>query len=203
MKTVFARHGIPETLRTDNGPQFNSQQSAKFAKQYDFTHTTSSPHFPANNGQAEKTVQTVKCLLKDADDPPLALLSYRATCFPWCGKSPTEQLMGRNIHTSFSQTTTILIPQWYYLTEFKTANKSLKTNRRRILIIVTVSVTCHTFQAILMDRIPLVRLSEELKHPNLTLFKLQQEKYVEMKVNLILTLPQQTLNQLQKAVVLS
>ena len=57
-------------------------QFAKFAKQYDFTHTTSSPHFSASNGQAERTVQTVKHLLKDADDPPLALLSYRATPFP-------------------------------------------------------------------------------------------------------------------------
>ena len=46
LKTVFARHGIPETLRTDNGPQFSSQQFAEFAKQYDFTHTSSSPHFP-------------------------------------------------------------------------------------------------------------------------------------------------------------
>ena len=55
-----------------------------------------------------------------------------------------------------------------------------------------------------MDRILLVRLSEELKHLELTLFKHQQEKYVEIKVNLISTLPQQqTLNQLQAAVVLS
>ena len=37
--------------------------------------------------------------LKDADDP-LILLSYRATPFPWCGKSPAEMLMGRKIHTS-------------------------------------------------------------------------------------------------------
>ena len=79
LKTAFARHGIPETLRTDNGPQFSSQEFAEFAKQYDFTHTTSSPHFPASNGQVERAVQTVKHLLKNADDPPLALLSYRAT----------------------------------------------------------------------------------------------------------------------------
>ena len=93
LKIVFARHGIPETLRTDNSPQFSSQQFAEFAKQYDFTHTTSSPHFPASNGQAERTVHTVKHFLNDADDPPLALLSYRATPFPLCGKSPAEMLM--------------------------------------------------------------------------------------------------------------
>ena len=131
LKTVFARHGIPETLRTDNGPQFSSQQFAEFAKQYDFTHTTSSPHFPASNGQAERTVQTVKHLLKDADDPPLALLSYRATPFQWCGKSPAELLMGRKIRTSLPQTTTSLIPQWDYLTEFKTANKKFKDQQKK------------------------------------------------------------------------
>ena len=100
LKTVFVHHGIPEILRADNGPQFSSQQFAEFAKQYDFTYTSSSPHFSASNGQAERTVQTIKHLLKDADDPPLALLSYRATPFPWRGRSPAELLMGRNIRTT-------------------------------------------------------------------------------------------------------
>ena len=93
MKTAFAHHGIPETLRTDNGPQFSSQEFVEFAKQYDFTHTTSSPHFPASNGQAERAVQIVKHLLKNADDPSLALLSHRATLFPWCERSPAKLLM--------------------------------------------------------------------------------------------------------------
>ena len=131
LKTIFASHGIQETLRTDNGPQFSSQQFVEFAKQYDCTHTSSSPHFPASNGQAERTVQTVKHLLKDADDPPLVLLSYRATPFPWCGRSPAELLMGRNIRTTLSQTTTSLIPQWSYLTEFKTANKKFIDQQKK------------------------------------------------------------------------
>ena len=88
-------------------------------------------HFPASNGQAERTVQTVKDLLKDADNPPLALLSYRATPFPWYGRLPTEKLMGRKIHTSLPQTTNSLIPQWSYLTEFKTANKKLKDKQKK------------------------------------------------------------------------
>ena len=103
MKTAFARHGIPETLRTDNGPQFSSREFTEFAKEYNFTHTTSSPHFPASNGQAERVVQAVKHLLRDADDPPLVLLSYRATHFPWCGKSPAELLMRRQIRTPLGE----------------------------------------------------------------------------------------------------
>ena len=131
LKTAFARHGIPETLRTDNGPQFSSQEFAEFAKQYDFTHTTSSPHFPASNGQAERAVQTVKHLLKNTDDPPLALLSYRATPFPWCGRSPAELLMGRKIRTTLPQSTASLVPQWQYLAEFKAANDKFKDQQKR------------------------------------------------------------------------
>ena len=101
LKAAFARHGIPETFRSDNGPQFSSQEFKDFANKYNFQHCTSSPHFPSSNGQAERAVQTVKNLLKNATDPFLALLSYRATPLPWCGRSPSE-LFGQedSINTS-------------------------------------------------------------------------------------------------------
>ena len=88
---------IINSLRSDNGPQFTSNEFKEFAKEYQFTHTTSSPHYPPSNGEVERTVKTVKSLLKNAEDPYIALLSYRATPLPWCGKSPAQLLMGRNI----------------------------------------------------------------------------------------------------------
>ena len=58
LKSVFSRHGIPETVQSDNGPQYSW-----FANSYEFNHVTSSPRFPQSSGQVERTVQTVKRLL--------------------------------------------------------------------------------------------------------------------------------------------
>ena len=130
LKTIFARHGIPETLRSDNGPQFASKEFADFAKNYQFRHITSSPHYPTSNGQAERAVQTVKHLLKKTDDPFIALLSYRATPLPWCGRSPAELLMGRNIRSTLPQTTESLVPQWPYLSDFRQINEDFKKRQK-------------------------------------------------------------------------
>ena len=68
LKKVFARHGIPEQLLTDNGPQYSSRQFKNFADNWGFVHNTSSPLYPRSNGLAERTVQTVKNILKKAKE---------------------------------------------------------------------------------------------------------------------------------------
>lgn len=103
VKSIFARHGIPHTVVSDNGPCFNSVEWQRFTEQYDFQHVTSSPHYPQSNGQAEKGVHILKQLLKKAtdstSDPYLALLSYRASPLQ-CGLSPAELLMNRKLRTT-------------------------------------------------------------------------------------------------------
>ena len=64
LKTIFARHGIPEELLSDNSPQFNSTEFTDLAATYGFNHIMSSPQYPQGNGQAERMVKTVKKLLK-------------------------------------------------------------------------------------------------------------------------------------------
>ena len=98
-KIIFACHGIPREVVSDNGPQFASWDFSKFAKAYDFVHTTSSPRYPQSNGEAERAVRTIKALLKKADDPLLALLAYRSTPLK-NGYSPAELLMCRRLCTT-------------------------------------------------------------------------------------------------------
>ena len=74
LKTLFSRHGIPDVLVTDNGPQYASLEFSEFSKFYNFTHQISSPYHPQGNGEVERAVRTVKSLLKDCKDPHLALL---------------------------------------------------------------------------------------------------------------------------------
>lgn len=66
----------------------------------------------------------VKHLLKNADESFLALLSYRVTPLPWCGRFPAEFLMGRTICSTLPQTIANLVPQWSYLQEFRSANNT-------------------------------------------------------------------------------
>ena len=103
LKGLFARHGIPETIVSDNGPQFSSQEFAEFAQTYSFHHITSSPHYPQSNGQVERAVKTVKKFLSDPSDPCLSLLAYRVTPLPWCNLLPAQLLMGRQICTDVPQ----------------------------------------------------------------------------------------------------
>ncbi|UYV67556.1 K02A2.6-like, partial [Cordylochernes scorpioides] len=99
-KSIFARHGIPETVVSDNGTQFGAaREFANFARQYGFTHVTSSPRFPQSNGMAEAGVKIAKMILKKNQDPSLGLLEYRSTPLE-NGYSPAELLMGRKLRTT-------------------------------------------------------------------------------------------------------
>ncbi|UYV75192.1 K02A2.6-like, partial [Cordylochernes scorpioides] len=99
-KSIFSRHGIPETVVSDNGTQFGAaREFANSARQYGFTHVTSSPRFPQSNGMAEAGVKIAKLILKKNQDPSLGLLEYRSTPLE-NGYSPAELLMGRKLRTT-------------------------------------------------------------------------------------------------------
>ena len=102
-KANFARHGIPDEVLTDNGPQFSSTDFKTFAHDWEFVHTTSSPHYPKSNGKAESAVKIVKSLIRkatqDGKDVWLAILEHRNTPTEAIGSSPVQRLMSRRTRT--------------------------------------------------------------------------------------------------------
>jgi len=108
-RSQFSRYGIPDSLISDNGPQFSSHEFLQFVKQYQID---SSPYHTQSNGITKKAVKTVKRLMKKArQDGNLALLECRNT--PWSDTlgSPAQHLMGRRIKTLLPASSTLLKPE--------------------------------------------------------------------------------------------
>src|SRR5690606_24924602 len=112
ISSVFARHGIPNKVICDNGPQFCSTEFVCFGKGSGFGIRTSSLESHQSNGLAEKAVNTAKRILKkNPQDPPAGLLAYRASPLA-CGYSPSQLLYGRQIRTSLPALEETLLPAW-------------------------------------------------------------------------------------------
>ena len=130
MKSNFARHGTPMEVISDNGPQFTSQEFVDFKKVWDFKHTTSSPHYPASNGQAENAVKQMKSMIRKVtaskEDIYLALQIYRSTPLEH-GKSPAELLFNRRIRSNLPIAKVLLGT----LTKSSNSTKKMKNELKR------------------------------------------------------------------------
>ena len=113
MKSVFSRIGIPKEIVCDHVP-FASQEMRNFAESWGIKLTHSSPGYAQSNGLAERTVQTVKHVLKKAQltntDPHLALLILRNTPVTGMQYSPAQMLMGRVLRSTLPSSTVVLQP---------------------------------------------------------------------------------------------
>ena len=67
IKHIFAVHGIPITLISDNGPNYASVEFTDFSHDWDIQHVTSSPHHPKANGKAESAVKIMKSIISKAN----------------------------------------------------------------------------------------------------------------------------------------
>ena len=60
LKSIFSDFGIPETIISDNGPCYKSQEFNIFCSRFDIKHVTSSAYNHQANGIADRSIQTVK-----------------------------------------------------------------------------------------------------------------------------------------------
>ena len=104
LRKLFATHGLPEQVVSDNGTAFTSYQFKEFMSKNGIRHSLTSPYHPRSNGLAERAVQTFKSSVKKLDGPMNTrisrfLLHYRVTPQSTTGLSPSELLMGRRLRT--------------------------------------------------------------------------------------------------------
>ena len=60
LRMIFATHGLPAKIVTDNGPTFIKHEFRDFLNECGILHVTSAPYHPATNGLEEHGVQILK-----------------------------------------------------------------------------------------------------------------------------------------------
>ncbi|XP_048751676.2 uncharacterized protein LOC125663402 [Ostrea edulis] len=102
---IFSIFGIPEVLKTDNGPPFQSSEFAKFASYLGFRHQRITPLWPRTNSEAERFMKTLSKAIKTSNVEGLNwkqelykfLRNYRAMPHSTTSVSPAESLLGRQL----------------------------------------------------------------------------------------------------------
>ena len=111
---VFSEFGVPDIVRSDNGPPFNSKEFASFADDLGFKHRKVTPKWARANGEVERFVRTVKKVVKTAklehknykQELNRLLRNYRATPHSTTRVSPATALFGRPIKTKLPEMST-------------------------------------------------------------------------------------------------
>ena len=131
LRSIFATHGLPEILVSDNGPAFTSIEFKTFLKENGIRHITTAPYHPAGNGLAERAVQTFKQALKKEPtvdlDTQLSkfLFRYRMTPHATAGVPPAELLMQRKLRSRLD----LLKPQLTTTVHLKQSKQKLNHDK--------------------------------------------------------------------------
>lgn len=113
---LFATYGVPVTVVSDNGTCFASSEFKEFPTNVGVKyHKFTAPYHPSTNGQAERSVQTIKNALKSLSSNKcnlqkhlnLFLRQYRITPHSTTSKPPALLFMGRVFRTRLD----LLLPQ--------------------------------------------------------------------------------------------
>ena len=108
---IFTRYGYPFSLKSDNAPQFVSEEFENFLATHGIQHRKSPPFWPQANGEVERQNRTLLKSLKVAeaeekkwkDELDKFLLAYRTTSHSSTGATPTF-LVWKRIEDKASRT---------------------------------------------------------------------------------------------------
>ena len=59
MEAIFRTHGLPECVRSDNGPPFASEQFRTFLEYFGIQRKKDVPYWPQSNGEVERCNETL------------------------------------------------------------------------------------------------------------------------------------------------
>ena len=107
LSRIFATHGLPSRVITDNGPPFNSRELKDYMDENGISFTPITPLWPQANAEAEnfnkvleKTIRTAQIEGRDwKRELYRFLLNYRATPHITTKHSPAKLLFNREIRT--------------------------------------------------------------------------------------------------------
>ena len=111
LESHFARHGVPKSLRTDNGPQFVSVEFADLLTSYGVSHVRTTPLWPRANGEVERQNATLLKAIRAAQvegkewqrELQVFLLAYRTTPHSVTGVAPADLLFNRRVRSKLPQ----------------------------------------------------------------------------------------------------
>ena len=105
-KNIVCRFGIPRSIVSDNGPQFDSRVYRDFCQELKIRNLYSTPRYPQSNGQAEASNKTLLTALKNrldfakgkwVEELPRVLWSYRTIARKPTSISPFDLTYGMEV----------------------------------------------------------------------------------------------------------
>jgi transposase InsO family protein len=103
MANWISRFGVPDTITTDQGRQFESDLFQVLLSSFGIQHARTSPYHPQSNGMVERFHRTLKAALTAHESPhwstklPVVLLALRNTVKPDIGQTPAELVYGTTL----------------------------------------------------------------------------------------------------------
>ena len=132
---MFYSHGLPETLRTDNGPRFASREFEGFLEYLAIDHKKGIPYWPQSDSEVERFNKTLLKIIRVTqqqgknwkEDVEDFVFQYHSTPLTVTSVSPAELLMGRKLRDKLPQ----VQPPPYQVTEAEWQNPLTERYARR------------------------------------------------------------------------
>jgi hypothetical protein len=106
VERICVQHGVPHTIHSDQGPEFESRLFGELSRLLEFRKTRTTPYHPQSDGLVERANRTILAMLSafvnergdDWDEHlPLVLGAYRSSVHASTGCTPFAMLYGREM----------------------------------------------------------------------------------------------------------